>query len=112
MSSLLKLAKLGRIYLEEWYGSISYPQLYQETTLSKLIRLYRKTKYCQERGIKEVKGIEDFRSKFTITSYTNLQPLMLRVIKGDYAYLLHDKSIVIGVTSGTTGKPKLIPLLI
>ena len=105
-----KLVELGSELLKEWHDSTVRPRLYQEVVLNRLIKLYERTEYGQEHQANEIRRIKDFKSRFPITSYANLEPLIMRTIEGDYNCLLHDKPIVVGVTSGSTGKPKLVPL--
>jgi len=96
--------------LEPWFQSITNPRRAQEQTLSKLIEAYRKTHYGQEFGADKVSTIKEFQNSFPVVTYADLKPHIDKVMHGDFSVLFTEPPIEWGLTRGTTGESKLIPM--
>ncbi len=96
--------------LDPWFQSISNPRQAQERTLSKLIEAYRKTGYGQELGVDKVSSTGEFQRAFPVVTYADLKPQIEKVMHGDFSVLFTEPPIEWGLTRGTTGESKLVPM--
>ncbi len=104
------VVRLGEKFYFDWINSISNPRYYQKRILNELLKFYSKTHYGSKYNASEIMGFNDFRNNFPIVKYNDLEHLILSVLNGRYDELIAEKPILFGVTSGSMGKPKLIPL--
>ena len=84
----------------------------QKQLLDELLDAHAQTDFGRDHALGSVKSIEDFRSAVPIRSYEEMRPYMDRVFEGNTTALLppgHDV-LMFSLTSGTTGKPKHIPV--
>jgi hypothetical protein len=95
-------------FLRPWFESLKNPTQSQESTLRRLLNLYRQTDYGPERN--EITTIEEFRESFPIVTYEDLIPYFENVRRGEFHALLPEPPVEWGMTRGTTGQSKLIPL--
>lgn len=103
------LERINRI-LSSWEDSIRDPQTHQEKVLQSLLEDYAKTEYGQAFGAESVSTIDEYRERFSTTSYNNLKPWFERVKARDYKALLVEEPKTWVMTRGTTGKPKVLPV--
>lgn len=96
--------------LEDWYESLKDPAEAQRTTLNRLLALYARSDYGKSFGAPDVSSIQDFQSRFPVTSFRDLQPLIARVRAGDYEVLLSEQPTGWVMTRGSTGPAKVIPI--
>jgi hypothetical protein len=82
----------------------------QRKVLSQLLARNRNTAFGKEFNFIRINSIEDYQSRVPLGSYETLRPYIERVMRGEKNILTIDKPILFGVTSGTTGKPKHIPV--
>ena len=99
-----------RTLLEPWFQSISNPHQAQEQTLSKLIAGYCETRYGQKFGADKVSSIEEFQRAFPVVTYADMKPYIEEVLQGDFSTLFPEPPIEWGLTRGTTGESKLVPM--
>ena len=86
------------------------PVKYQRKLLFGIIRKNRNTLYGREHGFSSIKTVEDFQNRVPVNNYESLRPYIKKMMKGDGGVLTKDKAIFFGITSGTTSKPKFIPV--
>ncbi|MDD3905854.1 MAG: GH3 auxin-responsive promoter family protein [Candidatus Omnitrophica bacterium] len=91
-------------------NSTKDPLKAQERTLLKYLRRNRNTEFGIEHGFASIKSIRDFRSRVSLSKYEKIRPYITRMENGENNILTRDKVVFFGITSGTTGKPKLIPV--
>jgi hypothetical protein len=81
----------------------------QENFLLTLLREYQTTKFGQDYGFSDIKSVAEFREKMPILPYASYEPYIDRIAQGETNVLLPDPVVYITLTSGSTGKKKLIP---
>ena len=84
----------------------------QQRLLDKLLEAHAPSDFGRDHALGGVKSFEDFRKAVPIRTYEDLRPYMDRVFEGQTSALLppgHDV-LMFSLTSGTTGKPKHIPV--
>ncbi|MFA6320468.1 MAG: GH3 auxin-responsive promoter family protein [Candidatus Omnitrophota bacterium] len=86
------------------------PMLAQERTLLKYIKRNRNTEYGEKYQFSSIGSVDEFRSRLPVVNYENIRPYVNRIAKGEKNILTSDEVTFFGITSGTTGTPKLIPV--
>ncbi|WP_088893266.1 GH3 auxin-responsive promoter family protein [Leptolyngbya ohadii] len=82
----------------------------QDIYLQTLLRRQRGTELGQKFGLGEVQTIDQFREQVPIWSYEDYEPFMQRIANGESNVLTADPVVYLNLTSGTTGKQKMIPV--
>ncbi len=81
--------------------------------LEKLLAIVRRnqdTEYGRAHGFASIHGIDDYQRQVPINNYESLSPYIERMAAGEHKILTGDDPLMFAVTSGTTGKQKLIPV--
>jgi hypothetical protein len=81
----------------------------QEKVLRKILKRAKDTAFGKQYHFAEIRSIEDFQRQVPVTNYDMMQPFVARVMQGEENILFPDKTMIMLVTSGTTGSPKLYP---
>jgi hypothetical protein len=82
----------------------------QRDKLRSIIGRNRDTEYGRAHGFGSIRSVADFQRQVPINSYDTLGPYIERMSRGERNLLTADDPIMFAVTSGTTGKAKLIPV--
>ncbi|MCX5665862.1 MAG: GH3 auxin-responsive promoter family protein [Candidatus Omnitrophica bacterium] len=82
----------------------------QKKLLFNIIKKNRDTLYGKEHGFSSIKTVEDFQNKVPVNNYESLRPYIKKMMSGKQGVLTKEKAIFFGITSGTTSKPKFIPV--
>lgn len=91
-------------------SSTKDPRKAQERVLLKYLTRNRRTEFGLKYDFSSIKSIGDFRSRIPIGDYEAVRAYVDRMKKGEPNILTADKVVYFGITSGTTGAPKLIPV--
>jgi hypothetical protein len=87
------------------------PARYQGEALQRILTANADTTYGRQHGFAKVQSVRDFRQAVPINSYEELRPYVDRVADGtDPHALTADPVTMFTNTSGTTNKPKLVPV--
>ena len=92
-----------------WYESVQNTKETQENVLRKLTEGYRKSRYGKSYFSSQVQTIDEFRSSFPIVRYSDLNPFLIEVQRGDYSALLPEPVVCWVMTRGSTGPSKVLP---
>ncbi|NJO43988.1 MAG: GH3 auxin-responsive promoter family protein [Cyanobacteria bacterium RU_5_0] len=82
----------------------------QERGLRSLLQIHQKTVFGRQYGLADIKTIDQFRDRVPILTYRDHEPYVDRIVKGEPNVLTPDPVIYLNLTSGSTGKQKLIPV--
>lgn len=84
----------------------------QDQLLSKLVRAHAETEFGRDFGLSSVRTYEDFCKAVPVATYDRYQHYVDRMLDGDTNALLPagQKPLMFSMTSGTTAKPKYIPV--
>lgn len=96
--------------LSSWEDSIRNPETHQELVLIRLLRGYSNTEYGRRCGADSISTIGEYRERFPVITYDDLQPWLEKVRSGDYGTFLPEKPVTWVTTRGTTGRPKVLPV--
>ena len=86
------------------------PLAAQQRVLAKYLARNRHTEYGEQYGFSAIRTAAEYRARVPLVDYEAIRPLIDRMKKGEQRILTHDKVVFFGLTSGTTGTPKLIPV--
>ncbi|MGI9289288.1 MAG: GH3 auxin-responsive promoter family protein [Pseudomonadales bacterium] len=86
------------------------PQQVQRELLAELIAKNRYTRFGKDHGFKNITSFGHFQRDVPITTYEDIWPYVERSLKGEPAQLTAEQPVFFAMTSGTTGKPKYIPV--
>jgi hypothetical protein len=106
-----------RVYTEGMISSwvvdklARYPREVQNMRLSKIIKKNLNTEYGKAHNFDKIKTVDDFRKYVPINDYEDLRPWIEKEDQTGNHAILGKKAVRYAVTSGTTGKPKFIPVL-
>ncbi len=82
----------------------------QARFLQKLLRVQQETELGKTFGLSEIRSIDQFRERVPILPYSSYEPYTDRVALGEPNVLNADPVIYINLTSGSTGKQKMVPV--
>lgn len=82
----------------------------QEQFLINLFRTYQDTEFGKKYGLRDIKNIDKFREQIPILPYSSYEPYIERIARGEKNILTIDPVVYLNLTSGSTGKQKLIPV--
>jgi phenylacetate-coenzyme A ligase PaaK-like adenylate-forming protein len=82
----------------------------QAERLRKLVKHNAETEFGRAHGFDEIGSIEDFRKRVPISSATDYDDAWKRIGRGERGVLFPDPVAAYGLSSGTTGEPKKVPL--
>ncbi len=82
----------------------------QEKVLLEYLTRNKNTEYGLKHKFSEIALISDYQQRVPMNDCENQRPYIERMTKGEENVLTSDKVIFFGLTSGTTGHPKFIPV--
>ena len=90
--------------------SCQNPNETQESLLKYMVSQNHKTEYGKKYGFAQIRNFADFQSQVPISTYEDLSPYIERALNGEPGQLTKQSPVFFATTSGTTGKPKYIPV--
>jgi acyl-CoA synthetase (AMP-forming)/AMP-acid ligase II len=107
---LSALGTFGTYAKNQFIRKAKAPIATQEKFLRQLLQVQQNTELGYQFGLSQIKTIDQFRDRVPVWSYTDYEPYMTRIAKGEPNVLTADPVIYINLTSGTTGKQKMVPV--
>lgn len=86
------------------------PQGAQVARLREIVERNRDTVFGREHDFQGISDFESFRQRVPIRGYAELEPYVDRMVAGERGVLVADDVVFFARTSGTTGRPKFIPV--
>lgn len=83
--------------------------LVQEQFLRDLLRVHQNTELGRKYKLSQIKTVEQFREQIPILPYSSYESYIERICQGEQNILTAEPVIYLTLTSGSTGKKKLIP---
>jgi acyl-CoA synthetase (AMP-forming)/AMP-acid ligase II len=81
----------------------------QERLLRSLLLAHQNTEYGRQYGLRDIKTIEQFQKQIPILPYSSYEVYTDRIAKGEANILTPEPVAYMTLTSGSTGKKKMIP---
>ena len=98
------------IYRLPFEYALKDPMKCQSRLLLSIINENAKTEYGQQYGFNNIKSYQDFAKRIPLQDYEDLRPFIEKQEQTKTPCLTKEQPDYYAVTSGTTGKPKYIPV--
>lgn len=82
----------------------------QEQFFNDFLQAHKNTELGKKYRLKDIKDIGKFREQIPILPYSSYEPYIERIARGEKNILTIDPVVYLNLTSGSTGKQKLIPV--
>ncbi|OQV20765.1 putative indole-3-acetic acid-amido synthetase GH3.1 [Hypsibius exemplaris] len=99
----------GRYHAWRQRRDINRLKIVQNGVLLRILKLNGKTEYGLKYKLSHVKTREDFVKAHPVTKYAHYANLVQRMTEGATNVLTKEEVLYYGATSGTTGKPSIVP---
>ena len=86
------------------------PVSYQKKILFEYLQRNKDTEYGKKYNFAAIKTVEDYQRSVPMSDCESMRPYFDRMTKGEERILTADEPIFFGATSGTTCKPKYVPV--
>lgn len=96
--------------VDAFLRDLDEPALAQQRALDRLLTLGRGSAFGREHGLERVHTLEDLRAAVPVRDAEAHRPWLDRVAAGEQAVLTREKVSMLLETSGTTGRPKHLPV--
>ena len=103
-------SKLFRNALARYRKALRNPRKTQEKLLKYILSHNRKTAYGRKHGFEDIGSVEEFQKRVPIVTYEDIYPYIECMLQGMRNVLTKDKVVFFATTSGSTSRPKLIPV--
>ena len=105
---------IGRT-LARWTGrsfeaAAREPRKAQLERLAQLVKARRETAFGRDHGFDQIDSPEAYRAKVPMRDYEGFRPYIDRIIAGEKSVLTREEPFMFTTTSGTTDRPKLVPV--
>lgn len=106
----MSMKKVERTFVKELADATIAPRKVQEDLLLKIIQQNAGTLFGKEHRFAEIKTYEDFAGRVPIRDFEGHRPYIEQIFEGTSNVLTAEGPHYFAKTSGTTGKPKYIPI--
>ena len=103
------LTKIAKYSKESFVAKTLQVDAVQEKFLFNLLRAHQDTQLGRVDRLSDVKTIDQFRDRIPIRPYSSYEPYLEQIAQGEKNILTSQKVVYMTLTSGSTGKQKLIP---
>jgi hypothetical protein len=86
------------------------PQVVQKDYLLRILSKNSRTEYGRKYNFKKIKDETDYCKNVPITGYPDLEPYINKIVNGSKNVLTAETPFMFNLTSGSTDKPKFIPV--
>ena len=90
--------------------ALENPREAQEKLLRRMLQKNADTVFGREHGFDKIQTPAEYVNAVPIRNYEGFRPYVERIVQGEKAVLTKDSLFMFATTSGTTAKPKLIPI--
>ncbi len=98
--------------LDAFVAGARHARKTQHATLLAKIRRNQESAFGRDFGFREIRSLADFRQRVPVADYEPHRPYIDRVMRGETTAMFAEgtKILMFATTSGTTNKPKLLPV--
>lgn len=97
-------------HIQRFYHGLNNPRQVQESRLKSLIQLNKDTQFGKTHHFDRIENLDDFRRYVPASGYEHFEPYIERLKKGVGNQLSVDEPFMFATTSGTTARPKFVPI--
>ncbi|KAK6173155.1 hypothetical protein SNE40_016664 [Patella caerulea] len=105
------LIQLGRYRRNKLEKNTKDVRKVQESFLLKQLKLAERTEYGLKYEFSKIKSVTDYLSRHPLTRYSHYENYIDRMMKGEVNILTATQPSIFAVTSGTSGKSNIIPMV-
>lgn len=107
--------RIGQFYRElthvkTFKAALNRPREAQESKLLEILNRNANSEFGKKHGFTAIRSIKDYQRQVMPCVYEDLEPYIEKSMSGVPAQLSTEKPLMYATTSGTTGKPKYIPI--
>jgi hypothetical protein len=106
---LSALTIFARYHKDKFVSKTRQVEAVQERFLQHLLIAHSQTELGQTYGLGDIKSVDQFRARIPILPYSSYEPYTDRIAQGEPNLLTAEPVVYLTLTSGSTGKKKLIP---
>jgi len=108
---LHQIGKLQRLpHRRAFERVLAEPERAQRERLAAILALSRRTAFGREHHLDEVHTLRDLQRRVPLQSSETLRPYIAREMAGERHVLCGERPVLYAISSGTTGKPKRVPM--
>lgn len=96
--------------INQFYADLEDPALAQHRRLINMIEANTETQFGREHDFANIKSTDDYRKAVPISSYNDFLPYIEKMKNGAMNILVSQPLEMFGVTSGSSAKPKFLPI--
>ncbi|OJH34028.1 GH3 auxin-responsive promoter family protein [Cystobacter ferrugineus] len=100
----------GRRGMQHFTEQVHHAARVNTDTLLAILHHNQDTDFGRRHGFASLRTVEDFQRALPVSTYEPFQPYMERIARGEQNVLTADRVEYLGITSGTTGQNKLLPV--
>jgi GH3 auxin-responsive promoter len=97
-------------HVKRFFEGLHNPEAAQMAILTKIIKSNRDSAFGKAHGFANIETYADFKSRVPQARYEGLEPYIDRLRKGEKKQLTQEDPFMFATTSGTTNRPKFIPV--
>jgi GH3 auxin-responsive promoter len=106
---------IGQMYraathVRHFYAALRNPAQYQERKLMEMIKANADTVFGRAHHFDKIDSVAKYQSLVPAAQYEDLQPYIDRLLAGEKNQLTTENPFMFATTSGTTAKPKFVPI--
>ena len=112
MAFMIKMlfAVTGRWQFAAFERQCKSPRETQEALLKRIVAANKDTEFGRRHGFDKIQSFDDFQKTCPLTTYKDLESYVAASLDGTPNQLTAESPVFFALTSGTTGKPKFIPV--
>lgn len=104
------IALKAQLSARPFLKAVEDPVESQRRLLQSILERNRDTEYGREFGFADLENLADYQRKVPIITYEDIRERIDRMTRGEANVLTAESPVLFAQTSGTTGKPKYIPV--
>lgn len=86
------------------------PEQAQWQKLKTILEKNANTEFGKEHGFWRINSIKDYQENVRINTHSDLKPYLDKMVRGEKNILTHQEPLYYGMTTGSSGTPKLTPI--
>jgi len=112
MNSILQIPikRFARFITRQFTRKTQRTATVQKQFLLSLLKEHQDTAFGREYGFRDIGTVEEFRKRIPVLNYRDYKPYVEQIAQGASNVLTADSVKYMNMTSGSTGKQKLIPV--
>jgi len=108
LSSIIRAG--GALDRRAFAWAVRHPGQAQKEFLFRLIKKNKNTRYGKQYAFPSITSEKDFRNNLLVVEYSDIEPYIEQIKMGSRNVLTDEPVFMFNLTSGTTARPKYIPL--